>query len=167
MRNIGMNSKSRNTVKDWVRIAAKVGLLFTEPKVRAAVGSQIRDTVDDLTDKTASKYEDLSDTVASKYEDAVDRLENAADAIRGKDHWPSRVTGFLLGVGSRSRIGNFVSSRIWQRDSRIGSRCSGGCDEQDSPVGNANAIHRHRGINPKPWCRYFCQLKMDFHPMGD
>jgi gas vesicle protein len=105
MRNIGMNSKSRNTVKDWVRIAAKVGLLFTEPKVRAAVGSQIRDTVDDLTDKTASKYEDLSDTVASKYEDAVDRLENAADAIRGKDHWPSRVTGFLLGVGVGAGLG--------------------------------------------------------------
>jgi gas vesicle protein len=105
MRNIGINSRSKNTVKDWVRLAAKVGLLFTEPKVRAAVGSQIKDTVDDLTDKAASRYDDVSDAVASKYEDAVDRLEDAAAAIQGKSYWASRVTGFLLGVGVGAGLG--------------------------------------------------------------
>jgi len=95
----GMNSRTRNTVKDWVRVAAKVGLLLTEPKVRAAIGSQIKETVDDLTDRAATKYENVSDTVASKYEDTVERLQNAAAAIQGKGYWPSRVTGFLIGVG--------------------------------------------------------------------
>lgn len=45
MRNIG-----NKNVKDWVRLAAKLSLLFTEPKVRAAVGDRIKDSVSDLTD---------------------------------------------------------------------------------------------------------------------
>ena len=100
-----MNSRTRNTVKDWVRVAAKVGLLLTEPKVRAAIGSQIKETVDDLTDRAATKYENVSDTVASKYEDTVERLQNAAAAIQGKGYWPSRVTGFLIGVGVGAGLG--------------------------------------------------------------
>lgn len=96
MRNIG-----NKNVKDWVRLAAKLSLLFTEPKVRAAVGDRIKDSVSDLTDSVSSKYEDVSDTVSSKYADAVDRL----DALRGKNYWPSRVTGFLLGVGVGAALG--------------------------------------------------------------
>lgn len=96
MRNIG-----NKNVKDWVRLAAKLSLLFTEPKVRAAVGERIKDSVSDLTDSVSSKYDDVSDTVSSKYADAVDRL----DALRGKNYWPSRVTGFLLGVGVGAALG--------------------------------------------------------------
>ncbi len=96
MRNIG-----NKNVKDWVRLAAKLSLLFTEPKVRAAVGDRIKDSVSDLTDSVSSKYDDVSDTVSSKYADAVDRL----DALRGKNYWPSRVTGFLLGVGVGAALG--------------------------------------------------------------
>lgn len=93
------NIRNRNTRKDWVRLAAKVGLLFTEPKTRAAIGDRLKDRVEDLTDAVADKYDDVSDTVASKYEDAVGRLEAATDALQGKTHWSSRATGFLLGVG--------------------------------------------------------------------
>ncbi len=100
MGNIG----SKN-VKDWVRLAAKLSLLFTEPKVRAAVGERIKDGVSDLTDRVSGKYEDVSDTVARRYEDAVDRFEAAADALQGKNYWPSRVTGFLLGVGVGAALG--------------------------------------------------------------
>lgn len=96
MRNIGDKN-----VKDWVRLAAKLSLLFTEPKVRAAVGERIKDSVSDLTDSVSSKYDDVSDTVSSKYADAVDRL----DALRGKNYWSSRVTGFLLGVGVGAALG--------------------------------------------------------------
>jgi gas vesicle protein len=96
MRNIG-----NKNVKDWVRLAAKLSLLFTEPKVRAAVGERIKDSVSDLTDTVSSKYDDVSDTVSSRYADAVDRF----DSFRGKNYWPSRVTGFLLGVGIGAGLG--------------------------------------------------------------
>lgn len=105
MRNIGNNSESKNTVKDWVRLGAKLSLLFTDPKIRSAVGNQIKESVDDVADKTASKYGEVSDSVASTYEDAVDRFQAAADAFQGKGHWPSRLTGFLIGVGVGAGLG--------------------------------------------------------------
>jgi len=83
-----------NRAKDWVRLAAKVGVLLTEPKVRAAIADRLKDRVDDVTDQ-----------VTSKYEDAVDRLESAADALRGRRYWPSRVGGFLLGIGVGAGLG--------------------------------------------------------------
>ena len=90
MRNFG----SRNTVKDWARLAAKLGLLLTEPKVRSAIANQVRDRADAVTD-----------TIADKYEDALDRLEAAGAALQGRTYWPSRVTGFLLGVGVGAGLG--------------------------------------------------------------
>ena len=85
--------RSRNTAKDWARLAAKLGLLITDPKIRAAIADQFRDGVDHVTD-----------TVASKYEDAVERLEAAGDAFRGRSYWPE-VGGFLLGVGVGAGLG--------------------------------------------------------------
>ena len=92
------NAVTKNTAKDWLRLAAKVSLLFTEPKVRAAVGDRIKDSVDDMTDSVAH-------TIAGKYDDAVDRLEAVADVFQGRNHWPSRLTGFLLGVGVGAGVG--------------------------------------------------------------
>ena len=85
---------TRNTVKDWVRIAAKLGVLFTEPKVRAAISQQFKERVDSV-----------ADTVAGKYEDAVDRLEAVGVALQGKSYRPSRALGFLLGVGVGAGLG--------------------------------------------------------------
>jgi gas vesicle protein len=90
MRNIG----SRNNARDWARLALKMGLLLTEPKVRAAVGEQLKNRVDQVTE-----------TIASKYEDAVDRLEAAGAGFQGRSYWPSRVVGFLLGVGVGAGLG--------------------------------------------------------------
>jgi gas vesicle protein len=98
------NIRDKN-IKDWVRLAAKLSLLFTEPKVRAAVGDKIKDSVSDVTDSVSSKYDDVTDNVSSRYADAVDRLDAAADALRGKNYWPSRVTGFLVGVGVGAALG--------------------------------------------------------------
>ena len=93
------NAGTRNTVKDWVRLAAKLGVLLTEPKVRAAIADRLKDRVDDVTE-----------TVANKYEDAVDRLESAAAALRGRSRWrPSRATGFLLGVGVGAGLGMLLA----------------------------------------------------------
>ena len=87
------NFRSRNTARDWARLAAKLGLLFTDPKIRAAITDQFRDGVDHVTD-----------TVASTYEDAVDRFAAAGDALRGRSYWPE-IGGFLLGVGVGAGLG--------------------------------------------------------------
>jgi gas vesicle protein len=99
------NSVKNYTTKDWVRIAAKLSLLFTEPKVRKAIGARIKDGVDDIADTVASKYEDVNDTVVDKYEDAVERLKAAKAALEGGGYWPSRITGFLLGIGVGAGLG--------------------------------------------------------------
>ena len=90
MRNFG----SRSTVKDWARLAVKLGLLLTEPKVRSRIVNEVRDRADVV-----------SETIADKYEDALDRLEAAGAALQGRTYWPSRVTGFLLGVGVGAGLG--------------------------------------------------------------
>jgi hypothetical protein len=101
-----MHNSIRNyTTKDWVRVAAKLSLLFTEPKIRKAVGDRMKDGMGDITDTITSKYEDVSEAVASKYEDAAERLEAARAALQGESYWPSRVTGFLLGVGVGAGLG--------------------------------------------------------------
>lgn len=101
MRNVG----TRNKAKDWIRLAAKVSLLFTEPRVREAISDRLKDTVSDLNDTISGKYDDMADRVSSKYADAVDRVEAAADALQGQGYWPSRLTGFLLGVGIGAGLG--------------------------------------------------------------
>jgi gas vesicle protein len=88
------NKGSRHNAKDWARLALKLGLLLTEPKVRAAVGEQLKNRVDQVTE-----------TVASKYEDAMDRLEAAGAALQGRSYRPSRIVGFLLGVGVGAGLG--------------------------------------------------------------
>jgi hypothetical protein len=90
MRNFG----SKNSFKDWARVAAKLSLLLTEPQIRAAIGNQVKDRADAV-----------ADTIASKYEDAVDRLEAVGSALQGRNYWPSRITGFLLGVGVGAGLG--------------------------------------------------------------
>jgi gas vesicle protein len=99
------NSIKNYTTKDWVRLAAKLSLLFTEPKMRKAVGERFQSGVDDLTDAVSSKYDSFADTVTDKYEDASDRLEAARDAFQGKRNWPTPVAGFLLGVGVGAGLG--------------------------------------------------------------
>ncbi len=99
------NFSSNKSTKDWIRLAAKLSLLFTEPKVRAAIGDKLKDSVSDLTDNISDKYDGVSDRVSNTYEDAVDRLEAAADAIQGKTEWGSKLTGFLIGVGIGAGLG--------------------------------------------------------------
>ena len=87
------NFRSKSSAKDWARLAAKLGLLFTDPKIRAAVAEQFKDGVDQVTD-----------TVSSTYEDTIDRFAAAGEAFRGRNHW-SEVTGFLIGVGVGAGLG--------------------------------------------------------------
>jgi YtxH-like protein len=93
MMNRGTKNRA-NRAKDWVRLGAKLSLLFTDPKFRGALGDRVKDSVDNLTD-----------SVGRKYEDAADRVEAAAAAFQGKRNWPSRAAGFLLGVGIGAGLG--------------------------------------------------------------
>lgn len=88
------NLRSRSTVKDWARLAVKLGVLLTEPEARAVIGDQLKDRVDRVTD-----------TITSRYEEAVDRLEAAGDVLQGRSHWASHAMGFLLGVGVGAGLG--------------------------------------------------------------
>jgi hypothetical protein len=99
------NSIKNYTTKDWVRLAAKLSLLFTEPKVRKAVGERFQSGMDDLTDAVSNKYGSFADKVADKYEDASDRLGAANAALQGKNNWAAPVAGFLLGVGVGAGLG--------------------------------------------------------------
>jgi hypothetical protein len=54
--------------------------------VRAEIGDQLKDRVDDV-----------SDVLSDKYDAALERLEAAGDALRGKSNWSPGV--FLLGLG--------------------------------------------------------------------
>jgi hypothetical protein len=47
----------------------------------------------------------VTETVTDKYEDAVDRLEAVGAALHGRSYWPSRIMGFLLGVGVGAGLG--------------------------------------------------------------
>ncbi len=123
------NTRSSNRIKDWARLAAKFGLLLTEPKVRDAIGDQLKDRMDNV-----------ADTVTSKYEDAVDRLEAAGAALRGKSHWPSRTMGFLLGVGVGAGLGILLAPATG-RETRETIR-GGAIDMKDKVVETASTAAR-------------------------
>jgi gas vesicle protein len=103
-----MKNFRSNRVKDWVRLGAKLSLLFTDPKVRSAINDGFKDHADDLRDHAndlRDRASNFTDAVSSKYDDAADRVQAAADAIRGKRHWAAQVGGFLLGVGVGAGLG--------------------------------------------------------------
>lgn len=85
-------------MKDWARLAARLGLLLTEPGVRATVTDHLKD-----------RAEDVTDTITRKYEDLVDRLDAVGAALQRRTYWPSRwpsrTMGFLLGVGVGAGLG--------------------------------------------------------------
>jgi hypothetical protein len=68
--------------------------MLTEPKTRSRIVDEVRDRADAV-----------SETISEKYEDALDRLESVGAALQGRTYWPSRVTGFLLGVGVGAALG--------------------------------------------------------------
>jgi hypothetical protein len=88
------NLRSRNSAKDWAKLAVRLGRLFTAPKIRASIADEWKERTGDVTD-----------AIASRYEDPVDRLEAAASALRRRTYWPSRTVGFLVGVGVGAGLG--------------------------------------------------------------
>jgi hypothetical protein len=72
----------------------KMGLIFTDPKVRSVIGDRLKD-----------RANSLSDTISDRYDEAFDRVEAAGDALQGKSVWPSRMVALFLGIGIGTGIG--------------------------------------------------------------
>ena len=89
-----MRSVAKNNLKDWARMAVKLGLLLTEPKTRNEIAEKLKDRAD---------Y--FSDTIAGKYEDAADRLEAAGAALQGRRDWVSPVMGLVVGIAVGTGLG--------------------------------------------------------------
>jgi hypothetical protein len=100
------NYKNGGAAKDWARIALKLGLMLTEPKVRAEIGDRIKDRADSV-----------SDVLADKYDEALERLEAAGSALRGKTNWSPGV--FLLGLGLGAGLGILLTPAATNAAGRI------------------------------------------------
>ena len=132
-----MGNIGKNKAKDWVRLAAKLGLILTDPKVRSAIGDGLKGHVDDMTD-------------TNKYEDAVDRFEAATAAFQGKRDWPSTVTGFLVGVGIGAGLGILLAPAAGaETREAIRDRAA---DMKDKVFGSAAAASEriHRSVTSMP-----------------
>jgi hypothetical protein len=81
----------RNSPKQWARLAMKVGLLATDPKVWA-----------DINESMSQRADDVRDELREKYDRAGDRLRDASRALRGDSGWAvaaSFLGGAVVGAG--------------------------------------------------------------------
>jgi YtxH-like protein len=88
------SQETTEKIKNWTRVAAWLGVLLTEPKVRARIGQSIKERADSFADKAGSKYDE-----------AVHRMEGARDALRGKTSRGPQIAGFLAGLGIGAGLG--------------------------------------------------------------
>lgn len=87
--------RSRNSRwMDISRLAVKLGLILTDPKVRA-----------EIQDGMKTRANRVADTFNSNYEEVSDRLDAAGSALQGRTDWAPRAAGFLLGVGVGAGLG--------------------------------------------------------------
>ena len=84
----------RSALKNWARIALKVGLLLTDAKLWASINDQVGEHVGDA-----------HDLLKKRYEDTTERLQDARDALRGRSHWVGPAASFVGGVGLGLGIG--------------------------------------------------------------
>lgn len=87
-------SRVRNTVTGWARLAMKLGLLATDPKVWADAGQQFSDRADDV-----------SDAVRERYDEAAYRVHNAGRALQGERFWFGPTMTFLGGIAVGAGLG--------------------------------------------------------------
>ena len=78
----------QSTLKNWARVALKCGLLLTDGKLWASINDQV-----------GEHFDDAQDVVKKRYEDTSQRLQDARDALRGRNHWVAPAASFVGGVG--------------------------------------------------------------------
>lgn len=77
-----------NSAKKWARFALKAGLLLTDAKLWESVSNRLRDRADNMRDEARRKYDN-----------ATDRVQDAQDALYGRNAWVSPTLGFVSGIG--------------------------------------------------------------------
>jgi hypothetical protein len=93
MRDRGTTDK----IKDWARFAASVGVLLSQPRVRARMEGALKD-----------RLGSLADSLGDRYDDVVHRVGGASDALRGRNRrnpWPNRAMSFAVGLGMGAGLG--------------------------------------------------------------
>jgi hypothetical protein len=88
------NPPENEAANSWAKIAGWLGLLLTEPRVRAKVAQTLKD-----------RAETFTDTASSTYDEALHRVESARDALRGRTSRGPQLVGFLAGVGVGAALG--------------------------------------------------------------
>ncbi len=88
------NQQTNENIKKWTKVAAWVGVLLTQPNVRARIAQSLRDRADSFADKTSDKYRE-----------ARHRVESATDALRGKTSRTPQIVGFVVGLGVGAGLG--------------------------------------------------------------
>ena len=97
------NRRSGDNIKGWTRLAAGLGALLSQPRVRAQI-----------TDLFKDRMSSAADTVSNKYDDAVHRVGAAKDALQGRNRlsrWPARAAGFAVGLGVGAGIGLLLAPK--------------------------------------------------------
>lgn len=87
-------------VKSWSRVAASIGVLLAQPKVRAKMEALLKDRLSSLS-------EDISD----KYDNVANRVEDASDALRGRKQWQGQALSFAVGLGVGAGLGILLAPR--------------------------------------------------------
>ncbi|HUO13746.1 MAG TPA: hypothetical protein VMX38_02075 [Verrucomicrobiae bacterium] len=84
--------------KKWARLALKAGLLLTDSKMWASISEQMRDRVDDASDRARNRYEDTAE-----------RFQDARDALQGRRDWVTPALNLLGGIGIGIGIGMLLA----------------------------------------------------------
>jgi len=87
-----------NTAKQWARLALKLGVLLTDPRVWTDFSEDLSERVDDV-------RQDLK----QKYHRTADRVEDVRGTLRGDRHWVAPAVCFLGGVAFGAGIGTLLA----------------------------------------------------------
>ena len=82
------NTDTQGKIKNWSRMAARMGVLLADPSVRKAAGRFLKD-----------RFNSMSEVASDRYDEGMHRVNAAGDALRGRSPWRARTVGFLAGVG--------------------------------------------------------------------
>jgi YtxH-like protein len=132
-------------VKSWSSIAASVGVLLAQPKVRAKIEAVLKDRINSLSDNIGGKYDDVAGRVGHAYDDVAGRVGNAADAFRGRNQWQDRALTFAIGLGIGAGLGIMLApksgraTRSAMRDTAVNFKDTV-VDSASAAVGKATRI---------------------------
>jgi gas vesicle protein len=87
-----------NTMQRWARFALKCGLVLTDAKLWSSISDQLRERADDM-----------SGAARRTYDEATDRISDAQEALRGRNHWIGPTLNFLGGVGIGVGVGMLLA----------------------------------------------------------